>query len=89
MKKLLLVAVVGLGLTSCSKGDFVFVDKIDNQGQSVVLVNGLAVEAGDQIILDHVDSYSVVCTDDCKVNINGAIYYESGVYKNETKQKQY
>lgn len=91
MKKLSLLAVVILGLASCKKGSYELVDTIHNQGEDVAIVNGIALNPDEKIMLDHVQDYSIQCIDwqKCKVNINGAIFYKSGTVKNNYQKKNY
>lgn len=91
MKKLLIVAVALLGLASCKKGEFKLVDSVVNKGEAVAIVNGVALQPKKSVYMDHNSTYSVVCQDwqKCKVNINGSIFYRSGTYQNNFKQKQY
>lgn len=68
-------------MASCSKkDDYTLVDDITNQGSSEVTVGIYTLAPGDRLIVPHSSSYMVLCGTGCKVNINGGIYYYSGMY---------
>lgn len=91
MKTLIkLFAIALLFITvSCDKGDYQLVDVVHNQGESVVTVNGLVMHPGTRLEFPHTSEYTILTVGECKININGAIYYEPGVYQNESKRKSY
>ena len=92
MKNLRIISLALLTLlitvfSSCSKDydslGYEDADVIHNQGLSKVIVNGLDLSVGQKEIVHHTLTYTIECFEECKVNINGSIYYESGVFKNE------
>ena len=89
MKKLLLSIVAITVMASCSKNeDYTIVDNINNQGKSIVTVGTITLSPGESIIVPHQSSYLILCGVGCRVNINGAIYYESGQYTIDLYSKQ-
>lgn len=93
MKTIIVILMaVGLGLTavSCKKtGDFILVDVVENQGDNIVDVNGLLMQPGQKMEFPHNDTYVLKAIGEIKLNINGVIYYESGVYQNDLRRKKY
>ena len=93
MKTIIIFLVaVGLGLTvvSCKKtNDFNLVDVVENQGDNIVDVNGMIMRPGQVMEFPHTDTYVLKAIGAIKININGAIYYESGVYQNDLRRKNY
>lgn len=87
MKRILTLAVAVVAMASCSKEGFQDVDVIHNQGSSQAILNGITMSPGQQEIVPHTPNYSITCSEGCKVNINGSIYYQSGVYQNNSKRK--
>lgn len=86
MKRLFtMIAIVAMA--SCSKEGFQDVDVLHNQGSSQAILNGITLSPGQKEIVSHSTTYSVSCSEGCKVNINGAIYYQSGVYQNDSKRQ--
>ena len=93
MKAIIIFLVaVGIGLTavSCKKSnDFILVDVVENQGDNIVDVNGVIMRPGQKMEFPHTDTYVLKAIGEFKININGAIYYESGVYQNDLRRKSY
>lgn len=91
MKKLLIAMIAVAAMASCSKDydalGYEDADIITNQGTSEATVGGLTLPPGERVIVPHNGSYTVICSEGCKVNINGSIYYESGYYVNDLKRK--
>ena len=86
MKRLFtMIAIVAMA--SCSKEGFQDADVLQNQGSSQAILNGITLSPGQKEIVPHSTTYSVSCSEGCKVNINGAIYYQSGVYTNDSKRQ--
>ena len=79
--------IVIVAMASCSKEVFQDADVLHNQGSSQAILNGITLSPGQKEIVPHSTTYSVSCSEGCKVNINGAIYYQSGVYTNDSKRQ--
>ena len=80
-----MIAVVAMA--SCSKEGFQDADVLHNQGSSQAILNGITLSPGQQEIVPHSTTYSVSCSEGCKVNIIGAIYYQSVVYQTDSKRQ--
>lgn len=87
MKKILFSLLAIIVMASCSKEGFQDADVLQNQGESEAILNGITLSPGQQEIVPHSTYYSIICSQGCKVNINGSIYYESGVYQNDSKRQ--
>lgn len=88
MKKILLSLIAIVAMASCSKNDdYTLVDDITNQGGSTVTVGILTLAPGERIIVPHSNEYMILCGLDCKVNINGGIYNNSGLYSIDYPRK--
>lgn len=78
-------------MASCSKDyealGYEDADVIVNQGISPVTVGSIGLSPGEKTIVPHQPQYVIVCPNDCKVNINGAIIYQSGVFDNHYTRK--
>lgn len=91
MKNLFKLFAIALMLitVSCDKGDYQLVDVVQNQGESVVTVNGMVMHPGTKLEFPHTNEYVILTVGECKININGFIYYESGIYENDSQRKSY
>ena len=84
MKKLSLALLALIVMASCKKNeDFDKVDDISNQGNTTALVGYKILKPGQRIIVPHSEFYRIVCEEECKVNINGALFYKTGDYRME------
>lgn len=87
MKRILLSMIAIVAMASCSKEDLQDADVLHNQGTSKAILNGITLLPGQQEIVPHTTSYNILCDEGCKININGSLYYESGVFKNHLKRQ--
>lgn len=85
MKKLLTILAAGLLLTSCSKQttfDELEVLNITSEvGSPILLLSGkhVSINQGErlQVLKSDYSSIELKCLFECKVNVNGAVYYGS------------
>ena len=93
MKNLLLLAIVILGITSCKKRDDfnhqIRIDVIKNGSTHYAVVNGIHINPGEAIVTPHLDTINIQSCVECLLNINGGIYYDSGIYPNSLFKKGY
>lgn len=91
MKNLFKLFAIALMLitVSCDKGDYQIVDVVHNQGDIIANVNGMILQPGTRMEFPHSTEYIILCIGECKVNINGFIYYGSGTFQNDSQRKSY
>jgi len=87
--KTLMIAIVAMATLSCEKDKHPMedADRIINKGETEVLVSEYVLYPNEEIIIKHREVYFVLCGRGCKVDINGYIHRETGVYDNKTSFK--